>query len=316
VNLGLHKPLLLATALAFLCLILPPAASAIDPGRVQGTLQVNGRAITLTQAYAHLHDNAEGLLDHPRELRLLLADREVPQESLSGLAPLTALARLARDGRLQGLLLKLNPRDPRHLELTLLSPPPASGETLLTRTITVSSKSSSLDFPLSPPGERVRVSGEKPAFNLSLHPQRLAGAFTCPPEPRPGVLGLPNLACSLRFSAPLFHEPPVTAVLVGRAAQTSPRVQVLRAKARALGQGDFAALQSLSTAPALQETQTLPAPAGPDAAAWAKHEAAKLQASLKHLQRLVVRGNRAVVVFGDKHWQDFVREGGEWKIDH
>ena len=86
-HLGLHKPLLLATALVFLCLSLPPSASAIDPGRVQGTLQVNGQAITLTQAYAHLHDNAEGLLDRPRELRLLLTDREVPQESLSGLAP-------------------------------------------------------------------------------------------------------------------------------------------------------------------------------------------------------------------------------------
>ena len=94
------------------CLILPPSASAIDPGRVQGTLQVNGQAITLTQAYAHLHDNAERLLDRPRELRLLLTDREVPQEALAGLAPLTALEPLARAGRLQGLLLRLDPKDP------------------------------------------------------------------------------------------------------------------------------------------------------------------------------------------------------------
>ena len=67
---------------------------------------------------------------------------------------------------------------------------------------------------------------------------------------------------------------------------------------------------------ALQETQTLPAPAGPDADAWAKPEAAKLQASLKHLQRVVVRSNRAVAVFANKQFQTFIREGGEWKTDN
>ena len=57
---------------------------AIDPGRVQGSLKVNDRAVALTQAYAHLHDNAERLLDRPQELRLLLADREVPPEAQAG----------------------------------------------------------------------------------------------------------------------------------------------------------------------------------------------------------------------------------------
>ena len=253
-------------------------------------------------------------MDRPRELRLLLVDREVPQESLSGLAPLTALARLARDGRLQGLLLRLDPKDPRHLELTLLSPPPAPGETLLTRTITVSAKNSSLDFSLSPPGDKVR--GEKPVFNLSLHPQRVGGAFICPPEPQPEAPGRPNLACSLSFSAPVFHELAVTAVLVGRAAQTSPQIQVLRAKVRALEQGDVAAVQRLSTPRALQESKTLPAPAGPDVDAWAKPEAAKLQAPLKHLQRVVVRSNRAVAIFANKQFQTFAREEGQWKTDN
>jgi hypothetical protein len=296
VHLGLHKPLLLATALFFLFLILPPSASAIDPGRVQGSLQVNGQAITLTQAYALLHDNAEKVLDRPRELRLLLTDRDVPQESLSGLAPLTALARLARDGRLQGLLLRLDPKDPRQLELTLLSSPPTPGPEFLTRIIPNNDLHSVL--------------------KLKIHPQRLGGSFICPPEPQPEAPGRPNLACSLGFSAPIFQELPITAVLVGRAAQTSPQIQVLRAKAKALKQGDVAAVQRLSTHRAPQETKTLPAPAGPDAEAWAKQEAAKLQVSLKHLQRVVVRSNRAVAVFVNKQFQTFIREDGEWKIDN
>ena len=292
----MKKIFLLATVLVWTCLILPPAASAIDPGRVQGNLQVNGQAITLTQAYAHLHDNAEGLLDRPRELRLLLTDREVPQESLSGLAPLTALARLARDGHLQGLLLRLDPKDPRQLELTLLSSPPTPGPEFLTRIIPNNDLHSVL--------------------KMKIHPQRLGGAFICPPEPQPEASGRPILACSLRFSAPVFHELPVTALLVGRAAQTSPQIQVLRAKVRALEQGDVAAGQRLSTTRALQETHNLPAPAGPDANAWAKFEAAKLQASLKHLQRVVVRSNRAVAVFVNKQFQTFTREDGGWKIDN
>jgi len=57
--------------MALSCAAILPAF-AIDPGTVQGTLQVNDKAIELRQAYAHLHDNAEGLLDRPKELRILL----------------------------------------------------------------------------------------------------------------------------------------------------------------------------------------------------------------------------------------------------
>lgn len=293
---SIQKVILLATIVLTLCTGLSLSALAIDPGRVQGTLQVNGQAITLTRAYAHLHDNAEKVLDRPRELRLLLVDREVPQEILAGLDPQTALAHLARDGRLQGLLFKLDPDNHRRLEVAVLYPPPAPGSKLLTQTIA--------------------NSGPNPALKLSLHPQRVGGTVEIPPAFQSNSGELPNLSYSLHFSAPLFHELPVTAVLVGRAAQTSAQVKVLRAKARALEQGDFTAVQRLSTARAYQETKTLPAPAGPDANAWAKQEAAKLQASLKHLQRVVVRSNRAVAVFTNKPWQTFVREDGQWKTDN
>ncbi len=288
----IHKTVLLSTAIVWFYLIVPPPASAIDPGRVQGSLQVNGQAFALTQAYAHLHDNAERLLDRPRELRLLLVDREVPQEALAGHG-LPALEHLAREGKLQGLLLKLDPKDHRRLELILLSPPPAPGQNLLTRTIT--------------------NNGPKPVLELKMNPTRVGGTFECPPEPpQPESAGRPNLSCSLRFSAPLFHELPVTAILVGQAAQNSPQMQVLRARARALEQGDFSSVQRLSTHRAHREIQA----AGPDAVSWAKQTAAQLRDSLERLQRVVVRGNRAVAVFADKQWQTFVREDGQWKTDN
>lgn len=120
--------------LLFLCVSLPQYVLAIDPGRVQGSLQGNGKAIELTQAYAHLHDNTEGLLDRPQELRLLLVNGEVPQEALAGIAFLP-VEQMAREGRVQGLLLKLDPNDHRHLVLTLLYPPAEPGQTLMTRTL-------------------------------------------------------------------------------------------------------------------------------------------------------------------------------------
>jgi hypothetical protein len=57
---------------------------AIDPGTATGTLNVDGDAVTLTHAYAHLHDNAEGWLDYKKEMRILVSDREVALDALSG----------------------------------------------------------------------------------------------------------------------------------------------------------------------------------------------------------------------------------------
>lgn len=322
-NLTLLLTTTIITAIWFFSNLAAPAA-ALDPGRVQGSLQVNGQPVALAQVYAHLHDNAEKLLDRPRELRLLLVDREVPQASLAGLPPLPVEI-MAREGRVQGLLLRLDPNDHRRLELTLLLPSPGQVPKLLTRTIKLSAKSSAPAVPLSHGGESLRVRGEispnvgsksevpPPALNLTIHPQRVAGSFTCLPEPGPISADWPDLTCSLRFSAPLFHELPVTAVRVGLAAQTSPQAQVLRAQARALEQGHWAAVQRLSTTRAYREFQTQ---ADSDPGLWAKHQVAKLQASLKHLQRVVVRSNRAVAIFANNQWQTFTQECGAWQTDN
>ena len=111
------------SSLLALSLFLPlwHAAFAIDPGTAQGSLQVDGVTIPLRHAFAHLHDNAEKLLHRPRELRILLADRDVPQEALAGIAFLP-LVRMVREGRVQGLLLQLDADQPRRGVLTVLRP--------------------------------------------------------------------------------------------------------------------------------------------------------------------------------------------------
>jgi hypothetical protein len=111
----------LKSVLLALSLFLPPlqAAFAIDPGTAQGSLQVDGVTIPLQHAFAHLHDNAEKLLHRPQELRILLADRDVPQEALAGIAFLP-LVRMAREGRVRGLLLQLDADQPARGVLTVL----------------------------------------------------------------------------------------------------------------------------------------------------------------------------------------------------
>lgn len=228
---------------------LPQYVFAIDPGRVQGSFQVNEKAITLTQAYAHLHDNAEGLLDRPKELRILLVDREVPQEALAGIA-LLAVEQMAMEGRLQGLLLKLDPNDHKRLVVTLLYPPAEPGQTLMTQTIS--------------------TTGRKAPIEIKIGGNRVGGAVEHHEEGQSETKGMPRLNYSLRFSAPLFHEMPVTAVLVGRAAQNSHQIRVIREKARALEKGDFESVQRLSTERANRRTRAFLAQAGPEAESWAK----------------------------------------------
>ncbi len=273
----------------------PQYVFAIDPGTIQGSFQVNEKAIVLIQAYAHLHDNAEGLLDRPKELRILLVDREVPQEALAGISFL-AVEQMAKDGGMQGLLLKLDPNDQKRLVVALLYSLGEPGQTLMTQTIS--------------------TIGQKPPIKLKISHQRVSGAVEHYDERQSETGGMPKLAYSLRFSAPLFHEMPVTAMLVGRAAQNSPQMRVVLEKVRALEKGDFKSIQRLSTERANRRSRAFLAQAGPEAESLAKQAAAEMKESTKRLQRVVVRGDRAVAIFAGKQWHNFVREGGEWKSDN
>ena len=117
---GAVKTFLLILSLA--CFHAPDAAHAIDAGVAKGALNVGGATIPLTHAYAQLHDNAEKLLERPRELRILLADREAPQSALNGIAFLPVV-HMAREGKLRGLLIQLDPAKPDEAAVTVLHAP-------------------------------------------------------------------------------------------------------------------------------------------------------------------------------------------------
>ena len=279
----------------FLCLLLAPffvmTHQAIDPGVARGSLRVNEKNITLRHAYAHLHDNAEGLLEETEKFRVLFTDREVPPNALDGIAFLPVMD-LARQGQVQGLLFEMDSDDPNNVVMTLLLPPSGQGRFLVRQTI--------------------NVTGEDLFKDWKLTDQRVAGAIERRGEREPGLADFPAISYSVRFDAPIFNEPKITADLKGRAALDSPQARLLSAKVDALAKGDIAAAQKVCTERANRWNQAFLA--GAKSSSLAK-EAAGLKKSLQKIQRVVERGDRAVVILPSKQWFTFVREGGEWKSD-
>lgn len=273
-------------------------ARAIDPGTVTGTLRVGGKTIPLRYAYAHLHDNAEKLLSRPRELRILLTDREIPAEELAGSSFLLPVESLAMEGGVQGILLKMNPAAPqKEVRSILLMKPSEPGRGLK-------------DGPLG-------SSGGKAAFKKwTMTPQRVVGEVAHREEGMTGFPDMPDITYSLRFSAPLMKEPAITSDLKGQAALNSPQLRVMADGGRAQKSGDLDALRKITSARANRRTETaLKLRQGDDTKAMLKQAALETEKAIPRVLRVVVRGDRAVALFPEGQSATFVREGGAWKID-
>ena len=165
------------TSLVFLLLAVMPTAAAIDPGRATGYLEMDGTRIEMREAFAQLNPNEDGRLAFTPELRIVVADREVPQDSLAGSESLPVLE-LARAGKVLGLLIRLDPGNPGSLLITPLLPPRAGNSGLVTL--------------------RHAEAGDGAIKKLQVSAQRVGGDLVCPAEV--------GIRCSIQFSAPLFSE--------------------------------------------------------------------------------------------------------------
>jgi hypothetical protein len=281
----------LVRALLLLTIAAVPARAA-DPGTVKGTFTILGKPVELKYAYAHFHDNEEGLLDRPKELRILLTDREVAPEMLYGIAFLP-VTDLARAGTVQGLLLTLDPAKPNSAVGTLLAKPQQPGESLTNTTYTAEPK----------------------LFKRwSFTPQRVSGELDQLKEYDPDLPNLTAVSFAVEFSAPIVNEPAVTADLKGPAARTSAPVQTLTRCAGLLAAGDVGGankLQSVRSLKSFEEAKLSPA----QASKLAKEAGADLRKALPRIQRVVVRGGRAVAIINANEYYSLVQEGGVWKMD-
>jgi hypothetical protein len=274
--------------------VMPNQESVSDPGLAKGSLQVNEKKITLRHAYAHLHDNAEGVLDETERFRVLLTDREVPPNALDGIGFLPVMD-MARQGQAQGLLFEMDPDDPNNVVMTLLLPPSASGRFLIRQTINVTK------------GELFK--------DWKLADHRVAGAIERREEREPGLADFPAINLSVQFDAQIFNEPKITADLKGRDATDSPQAHLLSAKAEALAKGDVAAAQNASTERANHLNKAYLADQGSSKSDALTKKASVLKKALQKIQRVVERGDRAILILPGKSWLSFVREGGKWKSD-
>jgi hypothetical protein len=163
-------------SLVFLLLEVIPAAGAIDPGRADGHVAIDGERLQLIHAYAQVHRIQSGRDERSRELRVAITDREIPQLTLAGDEP-NELMRLAASGKCRGLLLRLDPERAETATLTILSTGLVDG---------------------NPPPATLADHAEPLLRRYSLSAQRVGGEIRCPP-----AIGID---CAARFSAPVFSD--------------------------------------------------------------------------------------------------------------
>ena len=284
--------------LLFFSIMLSGNTWAIDPGTVSGTLTVGGDPVKLGYSYAHLHDNAEGWLDRPKEMRILLADREVPETSLAGLNAFMTLSQMVRQNKIRGVLLRFDPAKPNAIIATVLYPSKNLQQALANETLNNSSKS--------------------PIEKLQVSTVRVSGAFAHHTDGN-ADFDWPAVDCKADFSSPLFNEPAVTASLTGKEVLDSVQVKAVLAKARALAKGDLKAAQQFSTQRLNLQTEAFMAQAGDEGPKMAKQMGVEMEKALKKGKlKLVVRGTSAALILGEKGGKSLyslVLEGDSWKVD-
>ena len=286
----------LCCLLATMVAVFPAVAFALDPGTARGELIVDGDEITLTHSYALRQDNAEGLMDGP-ELRLLLSDRELSTDLLAG-PVLAELDQLARQGGVKGVLLRVDTvRRPESVRGTILHAPrdPRMSLPFFTR------------------------SGQGAGFKrFELGDNRVVGEVEEAPDTRPAFADTPVYGYKASFSAPIFEDRKVTAVLKGREARQSAPAKAFLAFEKLLREGDLQKLQAAVTPARWRETEQYVAQVGEAQFRAQVRDTVPLTATReRQIERVVVRGDRATVIYrgaGAKGCAFLVKDGAVWKI--
>lgn len=250
-------------------------ALAIDAGVASGRYRDDETEFGFTHAIALAVDNAEGFLESETGLRVLLSDREVPVSAICGLA-FPPVWGMARAGKLRGLLLKFDPADRTSLVATVLT----TSETGFSLPSLSLSRSEGL-------WSRLEVNATRAVGELNPDASE---------------------TMSFTFSAPVFDNA-VEADLRGAAAARSEPVQVLIARAEAIGRGDMKAAAALSTPSAAEGLLAAP----PELMKAAPRLSAELIRHLKAARRVVMRRETAAVMLGPGEWASVARVDGAWR---
>lgn len=282
--------------LAAIVAALPAVAFALDPGTARGELVVDGDKVALTHSYALRQDNAEGLMDGP-ELRILLSDRELSTDLLAG-PVLGELDELARQGGVKGVLLRVDAvRRPDSVRGTILHVPrdPRMSLPFFTR------------------------SGQGAGFTrFELGDNRVVGEVEEAPDDRPAFADAPVYGYKASFSAPIFEDRKVTATLKGKEARESAPAKAFLAFEKLLREGDLQKIRAVVSPQRWRETEQFIAQVGEAQFKAQLREMVPPTATReKQIERVVVRGDRATVIYRESGARGFgflVKDGAGWKV--
>lgn len=270
------------------------SAAAAGPGKADGSLSVGQGGIELKTAYATQYFNDEGLADGP-ELRILLADRKVDLDQLAGPKG-DGIERLARQGQLRGILLRLDPTQLAKAPVrgTLLVQPPSPSDSLMHFTIT----------------------GDSGGFDaLQVTKDRVQGKVQF--QSAPGTA--PAFSYRAGFTAPLVQDRPA-ARLIGARAQESPQAKAVLAFERALLDADMAEVSAHATPERFAALDADFLRVGP--ASFLEQVRAQLPDPAvrpRQIREVVIHGSRAWVVMvkddGTRTVAALAHRDGAWKLD-
>jgi hypothetical protein len=282
--------------LAAIVAAFPAVTCALDPGTARGELIVDGDKVALTHSYATQQDNAEGLMDGP-ELRILLSDRELSTELLAG-PVLGGLDQLARQGGVRGVLMRVAAgRPPESVHGTILYSP----------------RDPRMSLPF------FTKSGQGGGFRrFELGDKRVVGEVEEQPDTPSALADVPVYGYRATFSAPIFEDRKVTAVLKGKEARESAPARAFLAFEKVLREGDLAKIQAAVAPGRWKETEQYVAQVGEAQFKAQVREAVPPTATReRQIERVVVREDRATVIYKEAGARGFallVKDGGVWKI--
>ena len=281
-------------AVALLACVVLTLAGAED-AKLKGKFTVDGKDIELKHVLVIDFDDTEGMGDGP-ELRILFSDKEVAQFELES-PILFNLDALAREGKLQGVLLRFDPN---------AETPEVYGTTY-----------AALDDPQTSMPFFTLSGGAGGVDSLKVEKGVLSGTVDGSGEGSTDF-GTPSYAYEITFSVPVRKPTPVT-VLTGKEAMDSVQMKTYIKFEEAMTKGDLDTIRKMTSEAKAKQMDDFIAQVGKEQfMAMTKQMVSDPATREKALRGVYLRGDNTTIVFDDEGGKMSVnlkKKGDTWIMD-
>ena len=275
------------------CALLPAAMAA--EATLKGAFTVDGKDVALKHVLVLDFDDTEGMGDGP-ELRVLFSDAPVAQSELES-PILFNLDALAREGKLQGVLLRFDPKS-------------ETREVYGTTYATPSNPQTSMPF--------FTLGGDAGGVDsLKVADGALSGSVNGSAE-GDADFGTPAYNFDITFTAPITKATPVK-VLQGKEAMATEQMKTYLKFEEAMGKGDLDTIRKMTTPEKSKQMDAFIDQMGKEAfMEMAKQMVSDPATREKALKGLYMRGDNTTIVFDDENGKMSVnlrKKGDVWIMD-